>query len=294
MNINIGIKMQVSKTVGWRCLGIVLVSGLVSGLAGCAVQALPGGQLQFGVDNAEILGQTLSSFQLVDGSEGRLRVLGGKYSVKLQKQFKVVDIVNATMVRVASATDVGGRTLLVLEKSEPNCNFKTHILAIQGAEVLSWDFGDCRSQPITSIGSDQAVFDFVQGRQTTRFLYRDARLMRGDYPTGAAANAPNAPSPATADTNGRRYVPGPPVAWGNQPAVPAANSTAGASSVASVASSPTSPKVATKPAPASTIPNNTNPVASAVNAQRPAAPPSTKAMDFPVQEQKPVRIVLDK
>lgn len=268
--------MQKWTAMARHCVGSVLALSLV----GCAVQTLPGGKMQVGIDNAELLGQTLASFRLADGSEGRLRVLGGKYSIKLQKQFQVVDIARATMVRVASANEVGGRTLVVLEKSEANCNFKTHLLAIQGSEVLSWDFGDCRTQPLAAIAADQATFDFVQAQRTTRYTYRDARLTRGEFSNTANGYAPNSAYPAAAvDASGPRYVPGPPLAWSSPQARPASSATAGANDAASVASSPRKAPVA---------------ATSVTAAARPAALPSAKQMDFPVQEQKPVRIVLDK
>jgi hypothetical protein len=192
------------------------------------------------------------------------------------------------MARVLSADTVGGRTLVVLEKSERNCNYKTQLLSIQGAEVLMWDFGDCNTKPVAAISPEQALFDFVQPQRTIRFTYRDSRLMRGEYPTqpadplGGAAALSGAP----VDANARRYVPGPPVA-----ALPASAPKAADSSGA---------KAPAKAAPASSLAlarsttAAATPATTAAPAPRPAPPAAAKALDFPAQEQKPVRIVLDK
>lgn len=244
---------QVVRISIWTFLSFIVLSG-------CAVQNGPRGKVQFGLDDAEIFGQTVESFKLADGGEGKLRVLGGKYSVKLEQQLKVVPIANATLVRVVSSDQIEGRTLLVLEKSERNCAYKTQLMSIQGAEVLSWDFGDCRNRPQATTYSDQATFDFVQPRRTVRYTYRDARLVRGEFPTPTTTSAATKPSPI-----GSPSLP--------TPAEPPAENK----------SSPTASARGSSPERAR--PQTTMP--------RRAPPPSPKALDFPTQEQKPVRIVLD-
>ncbi len=239
-------------------------------LTSCAIQTSPGGQFQVGLDDAELLGQTLASFKLADGSEGRLRVLNGQFSLKLQKYFKVLNIPNATLVKVVSADPIGGRTLVVLEKAERNCNYKTEVLSIQGSEVLIWEFGDCDSKPAAQIQTDHATFDFVRSQRTTRFTYRDARLSRAEYPTATAGPPGSAPIPATPiNTSAPRYVPGPPVV----------STPLGSQARQAVRPPPMAPQT---PAPARVTSSNQT------------APPPARTLDFPAQEQKPVRIVLDK
>jgi hypothetical protein len=253
-------------------------------LSGCAVQTLPNGELHFDLDDALLFGKTISIFKLVDGTEGRLREYKGSYSIKLQKELKVLNIPYATMARVVSATEIGGRTLLVLETSERNCHIKTHLFSIKDSEVLSWDFGDCRTQPQVSIGADRATFDFVQAKQTTRFTYRTASLMRSDFSNSAAELAPkSAPSTASGVANTPRYTPNPPAVANNQPATSASNSTDSSNNLVNKTSLQKTPAKTATPA-----------NSSAVASPQPATLPSAKAMDFAAQEQKPVRIVLDK
>lgn len=240
------------------------LAAFVFALSGCAVQSGPRGQIHVGLDDAELFGQVVDSFRLPDGSEGKLRLLAGRYSVKLPRQFKVVPIANATRVRVVSTRQVGGRTLVVLEKSERNCASKTQLMSILGAEVLSWDFGDCQNQPETAADEQQALFDFVQPRRTVRYTYRDARLMRGEFPTPPSA-PPELPAPAD-PASARRHQPGPPVNAGTPPRRPAA----APGGNAATATAPPTPRRALPPAPT------------------PAPRP-----EFAAQEQKPVRIVLD-
>lgn len=250
-------------------------------LAGCAVQKGPGGKMSIGIDNAELLGETVATFKLDDGSEGRLRVLGGRYSIKLQQWFRVVDIPNATAVRLLSSDSVAGRTLLLLEKTDRSCNNRTQVMSIKGADVLIWDVGNC-GRPEILIQEDQAFFDFANGARTTRFIYRDAALFRGEFAT-SAMRSPAAPSRAGEDRpegrtearteGGPRYVPGPPVA-APQPK----DSGTGSAPRTSTASAP-------RPSTA-----KTRPTAS----PRPASPAPARTLDFPIQEQKPIRIVLDR
>lgn len=254
----------------WRRLDALLplLLLLAAGLAGCVVNTAPGGQVQFGLDDAELFGQAVDGFRLPDGSEGKVRVLQGRYSVKLPRQLRVVHIEGATRVRVVSSQQVGGRTLLVLEKSERGCDQKTQLMSILGAEVLSWDFGDCQTVPQASMQPDHAVFDFVQPRRTVRYTYRDGKLLRGEFDTLAGGQPPAGPIGAQAP----RYQPGPPVPAGTL---------AGAARA-----EPATPVPAAPAAPAERKP------AAAAPAARPAAP--AKSLEFPALEQKPVRIVLDK
>jgi hypothetical protein len=246
---------------GWRgALASIAVSG-------CAVQSGPGQQAVIGLDAAELVGQTVAKFTLSDGSEGRLRVLNGAYSLKLQRYLKVIPVEQAQVARLVAAQAVGAQTLVVVEKGTSSCPYKTQLYAIQGREVLGWDFGDCQTKPEMRLGPDEATFDFVQGRRTTRFTFKESRLLRGDFatPTEPALAAPSTPLPA-----GPRHVPGPPV------------------SAASLGLTGTAAPPATAPRPAPTA----APVpAPAPVARAPAPPP---APVFTAQEQKPIRIVLDK
>lgn len=247
-------------------------------LAGCAVQGGQAGRpLTVGLDEAELLGQTVGSFKLADGGEGRLRLYNGRYTIKLQRHFKVLAVEQAQVAKVLAAEAVGGRTLLVVEKGTNGCPYKTQLFAIQGGEALSWDFGDCRTQPEMRFGADEATFDHVQGRRVTRFTYRDGRLLRGDFtlPAEPPALLPPAQTPTQTQTQGvspqpggPRYVPGLPVS-----AAPLLGTAAAAPAAPERAAATARPAATPAPAPA----------------PRPAPAPV-----FTSQEQKPIRIVLDK
>lgn len=243
-------------------------------LAGCAVQGGQAGRpMTVGLDEAELLGQTVGSFKLADGGEGRLRLFNGRYTIKLQRHFKVLAVEQAQVAKVLAAEAVGGRTLLVVEKGTNGCPYKTQLFAIQGGEALSWDFGDCRTQPEMRFGADEATFDHVQGRRVTRFTYKDGRLLRGDFtlPAEPAALPPPAQAQAQAQGSspppgGPRYVPGLPGS-----AAPLLGTAAPAAPERTAATARPAPAAAPAPPP------------------RPAPAPV-----FTSQEQKPIRIVLDK
>lgn len=185
-------------------------------LAGCAAQANRAGKLQLSIDEAELLGQTLHSFRLVDGNEGRIRRLGDAYSVKLQQYLRVIPIAKATAVAFVDARPVGGRTLLVLNKSERNCAFKTQIMAISGAQVSGWDFGDCATAPKITYADSLVHFDFNYRGRGTRYTYADGKLMKGEPPKSDSSVA----EPADADPVARladdmpRFSPPPPIPLG--------------------------------------------------------------------------------
>ncbi|WP_294636396.1 hypothetical protein [uncultured Aquabacterium sp.] len=259
-------------------------------LTACAVQPDRQGRLQFQVDNAELFGQTVDAFRMPDGSEARLRVLNGQYSIKLQKYLRVIPLDKATTVKVQSVSLVNGRTLIVLDKAERNCNFKTHLISLQGAEVLAWDFGDCNTVPVVNTYADAATFDFAYPNKTIRFTYQDARLLRADY----AGPPPGAPAAAAG--------PLPRTAARHQPGLPSAPTTERPSGTRAAATGPAPAPSGTArntaaPATASTTPARRTPAAAgsggSSNPTRVAGPAPAGAMNFPAQEQKPVRIVLD-
>lgn len=231
---------------------------------GCAVQQTRAGKLHMSLDEAELLGTRLHVFRLADSSEGVLRRLGQDYSVKLQRYLRVIPIERATAVAFIHTRPVGNRDLLVLAKSERNCAHKTQIMAIRGAEVSGWDFGDCKTVPVVTYAGESVYFDFASRGRSIRYTYRDGKLMRGEpLPVDGRPGLPGSADPALAlDTGLPRYTPPPPVALGQARA--AAKAT---------------PMVAAQPRPAP---------------KRKPLPPAGNTIKFGEQEQKAtITLILD-
>ncbi len=227
--------------------------------SGCAVQNAPNGHLNFSVDEAEMFGKVIGTFKLEDDSEGRLRVYNNRYSVKLQNRMRVIPLEGATFARLVTSKIINERTVVAIETSERSCPYKTQLLSIQGSEILSWSMGDCKTQPKITMGEDEATFDHLVGNLTVRLTYRDGRLLRSEFPTVALQTGP-------------RHVPGlaVPATVARTAAKPAANATS-------------------SPSPTSGVTKTAAPVPT-------AAPAPAKQLTFSNQgqEQKPVRIVLDR
>lgn len=151
-------------------------------ISGCATNGNPDSNAQYSLDQAAIFGVVVDAFVLPDGSEGSIRRLNNNYSVKLQKNSRVIDIQHATRLKFRSAQSVGGYTLIVLEKVEGTCQIKTHLLAIRGAEVRSWDFGNCRTGPETTMSGDAATFYVEESAGTTQYQFTGGRLLYGPAP----------------------------------------------------------------------------------------------------------------
>jgi len=167
-------------------------------LSGCAVQGQLGKDMRFGIDNAALFGRTIDEFVLPDGSGASVREFEKRYSVKLNSWQRVVGIDNATSVRFRSSQQVDGYTLIVLDKTERNCPYKTHLLAVKGAEVRSWDFGNCRTQPLVAVTGDTAQFDVADGSRTTRYEFSEGRLLYGQLRPRPPSQGP---APAIASTS---------------------------------------------------------------------------------------------
>ena len=147
--------------------------------AGCATRDGTGSALNFSVNKAALLGTQIDEFVLPDGGTGTIRKLGSSYSLKLSPYSRVVDIPNATSLTFRSSQVIDGYTLVVLGKSEIGCALKTQLLAIRGAEVKVWDFGDCKTWPVTTHYGNALAFDLAEGNQLVRYQFSGGRLTTG-------------------------------------------------------------------------------------------------------------------
>lgn len=283
-----------------RALSLLMLMVLF-GVSACAVQTGPNGQLKIGLDDAEIFGRKIATFKTVDGGEGSLRVLNGRYSMKLHSYAKIIPIDNVMTARILRTDHIDGRTVVILEKGERYCNYKYTVMSILGNEVLSWDVGDCNTQAQLSADEHTVYLDFASRYSTARYAYRDMRLLRGEIPAGAiAATTPAAPNLTkpnntstanTANTNNAgnaannantnnavtrpRY----------QPPLPILAS-AGSEVLETKLETKQDPKIAKE----NSAPKKST--SSSANHSTPSSLPTK--MDFPMTEQKPVRIILDK
>jgi hypothetical protein len=151
-------------------------------IGGCATHSNSDSIAHYSLDQVAIFGDVVDAFVLPDGSAGSIRRFNNNYSVKLEKNSRVIDIERATQLKFRSAQSVDGYTLIVLEKTEGTCQGKTHLMAIRGAEVKLWDFGNCRTWPETTITSDAATFYVEQGTGTIQYQFTAGRLLYGPTP----------------------------------------------------------------------------------------------------------------
>lgn len=169
--------MSLIKLLVRRCSWCgVLVAVWV--LSGCAVQQTGSGRFKVGLDTPELFGQQVSSFKMADGSEGSLRVLGGKYSLKLSNTFKVIEVRNAKRVRVLHTEVVGDRTVITLERSTDACPHNVALYSVKGRDVASWSFGGCRYPVDVERDGDDLYFSYLSNTRQHTSVYRDDRLVR--------------------------------------------------------------------------------------------------------------------
>lgn len=194
-------------------LSAALGAGLLA-VAGCAAPPAPGSaqQPQPGAPEAQAPGRLVGTFTLIDGSQAWLQDSQGRYALRLQRWHKAVGIDRATDVRVLSTAAASGRSVLVLEKTEPGCARRVQGLAIRGPEGAAWETGDCLTQARVTAGGGGVTIDFPGARDPRSYAYRDGRMFRTDL---AALSSPpmldGATASATGAPPGRRYVPGPPI-----------------------------------------------------------------------------------
>lgn len=163
-----------------------VIAGTLLAASGCAVRGTSPADFKIGLDNAALFGKTVDTFTLPNGSTGAIRVAENRYSLKLQAYSRVIDFEPAAVVRFRSAQTVDGYTLIVLDKSQPACAYKTEVMAIKGSEVSAWTLGNCTAQPVATISSTRATFDFTEQARTTRYQFSNGKLLYGDLVTSIA------------------------------------------------------------------------------------------------------------
>ena len=268
-----------------RAVAVALCAAVLAVvLVGCAIDKGANGQLNFKLDEAELFGTKVATFALNSGEEGTLRLSNGRYSIKLRDHLKIIPLGGATVAKILRADMIDDRTVVLVEKAERGCNYKYTLLSIRGAEILSWDFGDCNTQPLTALQANQVTYDFARNTRLTRFTYRDSRLVRADMAVNAIPIPASQESAPTRSGNvptvlGDGYIP-------DSPSTTAPGATA-ATTVPKPERAATT-TASTKPLPAREARPSARPAMV-------AALPAQKPLNFPAAtEQTPIRIVLDK
>lgn len=277
--------IKIKTSVTWSLLAVLALSS-----GGCAVRTNANGAYQFGLDDAALLGTSVGTFKMQDGSTATLRVLATnplspQYSIKLEKFLKVIPLGTAQRMRLDDAQQVGDRTVAVITRYESSC-VRTQLLSIKGSEVLAWtvNYQDCRSEPSVRVDGDRLYLLYGQ----SQFIYRDAKLTRETLPVGALPTptlltqpAPLRATPSTASTS---------VANGRVP--PAAD----------VLLPPAPPKLGPDAMVEPLEPKKVAPVRNEQTKQATKMPPRASAhaattppkpLEFKQQEQQPVRIILE-
>ena len=168
-------------------------------VSGCAIETQRNGKTVIGLDNAEIFGRQVGTFDLGNGSTGALRNLNGVYSVKFDKFARVVPVGRATSARIVGADRVGDSATVLIEKSEGGCPAKYQLMSMRGAEVSTWDMvGDCRLQPKVARFGDELRILFDMPNQWRYFVFKDGRLERFDMKPPPPETVSKPQTPATA------------------------------------------------------------------------------------------------
>ncbi|SEO17138.1 hypothetical protein SAMN05428959_105136 [Duganella sp. CF517] len=166
-------------------------------LGGCAVQSNGKGGILVGVDNAQLFGTTVGTFQVKSGAEGTLRRApnNGAFSVKLSGSMRVVPLPNAQSARIARVLDMGTRTVVVIETQERACPFKYQVLSIEGSDVLQWGIGNCGDRPRVEAaeGGQALYFDFAANGRLQRNIYIDGRMLNAGTMAAPGVNLTQRP-----------------------------------------------------------------------------------------------------
>ena len=130
---------------------------LLAALAGCATQPpAHSGRATGGLPPPpNAAGAVVGEFQMADGRVGYLYMNGRRYSLAVPG-YRTTLPVHGSPARIRSSEAVGGRTVVLLEVSNPGCDNELVVGVLRGNEVLSWTIGDCRNSPAITVGRRHA------------------------------------------------------------------------------------------------------------------------------------------
>jgi len=260
-------KMIPSKSVHLKHHTRFLLPLIIAlGVTGCAIKQDTNNRRYISLDYAAVLGTEHTRFRLQDSSEGSLRSMGGNYSIKLEKFFKVIPLGMAQQMQLQQAFQINGQTVLVINIQDTNGCVKTAVLSIEGSQVLHWVItpSDCKSVPTLTANAQQLQLSY----SGSRYLYENNRLVE-EKPVELAL-----PQPSSKPTSNTPPAQTPKRAAGNTARVPMAQ--------------PAKTKAPTPSAPATRQTNRAN----TQNVAIPTAPPELR-FNPSTEEQKPVIINLE-
>ena len=272
---------------------LCMTLGVTALLVGCAVNPNGRGGVQFGMDTTELFGTVVDTFKLQDGSDGTLRKDSGGYSLKLARYMRVIPLQNALTAKVARVDSIGDRTVLTIETQERNCPYKYVLLAVQGSDVLHWEFGNCKDRPRANLDTrnNALTVDMPGYGRLVRYTYADNRMLQSTVPVApgtdlntkpfadASLRAPEGSAGNAPAGDGNRYVPGLPQTTAGTGAPTTSTPTSPTASPASTGTASTTHRK--RGGPNTGTSGGTPPIA------RGPAP-----MSFPAEEIKPVRVDL--
>lgn len=135
-------------------------------LGGCAVKTSPS---VFGQDRQEIdwdyaavFGDELASINMSTGEKATLRRLKDKFSLKLEKSSKVIDIPYATSAKLVQTEAIGDTTLIVIAAPRNGCPMRHMVYSIAGKTGQWWPLDEtttCKVAPEITRRDETVFFD---------------------------------------------------------------------------------------------------------------------------------------
>lgn len=135
-------------------------------LGGCAIKTSPSvfGQdrQEIDLDYAAVFGEELASINMATGEKVTLRRLKDKFSLKLEKSSKVIDIPYATSAKFVQTEAMGDTTLIVIAAPRNGCQMRHMVYSITGKTGQWWPLDEtttCKVAPEITRRDETVFFD---------------------------------------------------------------------------------------------------------------------------------------
>ena len=159
---------------------LLLILSVLGSLASCAVHNDRKGHYVISLDNASLLGNTISEHELVgEKSKITLRELNSQYSLKLSKYMRVIPLGFMDKAKVYYVGRIEDDAIVIVEESSRQCEYGYYISQIHGSVVNSWNMGNCKTKINIMQEQGQLLFNFDDGgRRVLSYQYRNSKLFK--------------------------------------------------------------------------------------------------------------------
>lgn len=131
------------------------------------------------------LGLPVDTAKTYDGTTAGLWRNQGLYALTV-RDLPALQLPAVTSAKIADIRRASLATNVLIEASDPKCQYRYLLYSVRAASVRNWEMGDCRTPVRVTMEEERQVFNFYSRDQRLMFEFKDDRVfesVRGITPS---------------------------------------------------------------------------------------------------------------